>query len=181
MDEILGFVLRCVGRFFAEVVAAGIWHAFLAVVDFFERVFRKLFGKNPSKKKKTWRRERGDAGEKFAADFLKKQCGMKILCRNFRAGKDEIDLVARDGETLVFVEVKTRSEHDARGAVFAVDARKKQALRRAADAYLRDLRERPAATRLDVVEVYVCEADGEMRAVHHCGVSWRISPGRQFR
>ena len=173
MEEFIGFVLRCIGRFFAEVVAAGIWHGFLACVDFFERIFRKIFGKHSSKKKKTHRRERGDAGEKFAADFLKKQCGMQILCRNFRAGKDEIDLVARDGKTLVFVEVKTRSENDIRGAVFAVDARKKQALRRAADAYLRALRERPAETRLDVVEVYVCETDGEMRATHHHALNWR--------
>ena len=98
---------------------------------------------------------------------------MKILCRNFCAGKDEIDLVALDGETLVFVEVKTRSENDLRGAVFAVGARKKTALRRAADAYLCGLRERPKATRLDVVEVYVRESDGAMRAVHHRALSWR--------
>lgn len=120
----------------------------------------------------TVRRERGNAGEKFASDFLRRVCGMKILCRNFYAGRDEIDIVARDGDVLVFVEVKTRSERDRRGAVFAVDARKRKALRRAAGAYLRGLRERPSETRLDVVEVYVRECDGEMNAVHHRALAW---------
>ena len=173
MDEFVGWVIRCVGRFFAEVVVAGLYHGFLAIVDLFARAFRKIFGGKVESKKKTWQRERGDAGEKFAADFLRKSCGMKILCRNFRVGKDEIDLVARDGKTLVFIEVKTRSENDTRGAVFAVDTRKKTALRRAASAYLRGLRERPDSTRLDVVEVYVSESSGEMRAVLHRAVSWR--------
>ena len=148
-------------RFFAR--AAGLLGRLSAAA-------RRLF---PRKRAKTFRRERGDAGEQFAADFWKKRRGMKILRRNFRAGKDEIDIVARDGETLVFVEVKTRAEGDPRGAVFAVDARKRRALRRAADAFLGAMRERPRASRLDVVEVYVSEADGSMRAVHHRALSWR--------
>lgn len=172
MEEFIGWVTRSIGRFFSEVVATGIRHSLLAIVDLFVCAFRKTFGKKKTSEKRTWQRERGDAGEKFAADFLRKSCGMKILCRNFRVGKDEIDLVARDGKTLVFIEVKTRSENDSRGAVFAVDARKKTALRRAANAYLRGLRERPDSTRLDVVEVYVRESSGEMRAVLHCAQSW---------
>lgn len=173
MDEIIEAVLRFIGRFFAEIFVEGIWRGGRSSVGFIGRIFRKIFKKNVPEKKKTRQRERGDAGEKFAADFLKKQCGMKILCRNFCAGKDEIDLIARDGETLVFVEVKTRSENDLHGAVFAVNARKKTALRRAANAYLRGCTQRPPATRLDVVEVYVRESDGLMRAVHHRAMSWR--------
>lgn len=96
---------------------------------------------------------------------------MKILCRNFTAGKDEIDLVARDGETLVFVEVKTRSESDLHGAVFAVDARKRQALKRATEAYLHALKARPAAVRFDVVEVYVGAEKSAFRVVHHRALS----------
>lgn len=142
-------------------------------MNFFEKILAAFLRRGSASAEKTARRERGDAGEKFAAEFLKKERGMKILCRNFRAGRDEIDLVAEDAGTLVFVEVKTRSENDPRGAVFAVDARKRRALRRAADAYLRALRERPPASRLDVVEVYVREADGAMRAVHHRALPWR--------
>lgn len=139
-----------------------------------EKIIEFCLGKRvPVQKKKTARRERGDAGEKFAADFLRKECGMKILCRNFCAGRDEIDIVARERDVLVFVEVKTRSESNRHGAVYAVDSRKRHALSRAANAYLRGLRERPAATRLDVVEVYVSESDGTMRAVHHRALPWR--------
>lgn len=138
---------------------------------------------------KTEKRLRGDAGERLAAEFLRKQCGMKILYRNFRAGRDEIDIIARDGNTLVFAEVKTRSERDTHGAIYAVDARKRRALHRAAAAYMRLLRERPSETRLDAVEVYLPdERDagtrragavppdshfiGEARLVHHRALSW---------
>src|SRR5450755_3599938 len=55
---------------------------------------------------------RGKAGVKLAARFLRKQ-GYKILHRNFRGRSGgEIDIVCRDGDTLVFVEVKTRSSED---------------------------------------------------------------------
>lgn len=137
---------------------------------FFDAIFRR--GERSGAEKKTWRRERGDVGEKFAADFLKKERGMKILCRNYRAGRDEIDIVALDAGTLAIVEVKTRSENDAHGAVFAVDARKKHALRRAANEFLHELGVR-MPMRLDVVEVYVRERDGAMRAVHHQALSWK--------
>lgn len=54
------------------------------------------------------RQHLGQKGEKIAHLFLKKQ-GYKIITVNFRTKSGEIDLIARDGETLVFVEVKTRS------------------------------------------------------------------------
>jgi len=50
----------------------------------------------------------GDRGENVAARFLRNQ-GYKIICRNFRCNLGEIDIVARDGRTLVFCEVKTRT------------------------------------------------------------------------
>ncbi len=170
-------VFRFVAEFLYEVVGRFPLRVARRVSDFFAKKFarakRLLFRRGNAK---TRLRERGDAGEKFAAEFLKKECGMKILCRNFRAGRDELDIAARDGETLVFVEVKTRAETDAHGAVYAVDARKRAALKRAADAYLRELRERPRAVRLDVVEVYVGVGEnGEetMRAAHHRALPWR--------
>lgn len=54
-----------------------------------------------------WNRWFGDRGERVAAKYLKRK-GMRILCRNYRVPRGEIDLIARDGGTLVFVEVKTR-------------------------------------------------------------------------
>lgn len=53
----------------------------------------------------------GDRGENLAARYLRER-GYKILLRNFRCPLGEIDIVARDGRTLVFVEVKTRTEDD---------------------------------------------------------------------
>lgn len=53
----------------------------------------------------------GDRGENLAARHLRDE-GLKILERNFRSPVGEIDIIARDGDTLVFVEVKTRSYDD---------------------------------------------------------------------
>jgi putative endonuclease len=53
----------------------------------------------------------GDRGENLASRYLRER-GYRILIRNFRCPLGEIDIVARDGRTLVFVEVKTRAEDD---------------------------------------------------------------------
>lgn len=99
----------------------------------------------------------GARGERLAAARLKK-LGLKIVARNWRSPRDqrdEIDLVCLDAEALVFVEVKTRTTGALVPGFFAVDRRKKVALRRAADAYLRALKpaDRPRTFRFDVVEV----------------------------
>ncbi|HEX3729589.1 MAG TPA: YraN family protein [Opitutaceae bacterium] len=97
----------------------------------------------------------GAAGEAAAADFLRGR-GFAVLERNWRNPADrreEIDLVCREDGILVFVEVKARA-HGARvPGYFAVDRRKRRALRRAIGAYLRLLPRRPRTHRLDVVEV----------------------------
>jgi putative endonuclease len=99
----------------------------------------------------------GTAGERRAEKFLK-QLGYRVIARNWRNPsdrRDELDLVCRDGEVLVFVEVKTRSSIALVSGYYAIDRRKKKALRRAADAYLKCLApgQRPRTFRLDVVEV----------------------------
>lgn len=98
----------------------------------------------------------GAQGERLAAEWLRRERGFAIVARNWRSPRDrrdEIDLVARDGEVLVFVEVKTRAAGALVPGVHAVDARKKRVLRRAAEAYLAGLPQRPLTYRLDVVEV----------------------------
>jgi putative endonuclease len=92
-------------------------------------------------------------GEARAADYLKSQ-GLKILGRRVRLdARDEIDLLVRDGQSLVFVEVKTRRSEEFGRPLRAVDRRKRHALCRAALRYLRRLEEQPPAFRFDVVEV----------------------------
>jgi putative endonuclease len=97
----------------------------------------------------------GDQGERCAAAFLTK-AGYVVLARNWRSPRDrrdEIDLVCRDGEVVVFVEVKTRDAGALVQGYFAVDKRKKKVVRRAASAYLRLVRPAPRTYRFDVVEV----------------------------
>lgn len=87
--------------------------------------------------------------------FLRREKGFRVIARNWRSGKDEIDLVCWDGAVLVFVEVKTRAADTLVPGYFAVDKRKKEALRRVFDQYLKQLWRKPASFRFDIVEVSV--------------------------
>ncbi|MDR0353254.1 MAG: YraN family protein [Opitutaceae bacterium] len=116
----------------------------------------------------TERQRHGAEGERAAAKFLRRARGMKIVARNWRSPRDrrdEIDLVCRDGETLVFVEVKTRAAGALTQGADAVDARKKKVLRRAVSVYLWSLGGAARATRFDVVEVERFP-DGRMEVRH---------------
>jgi putative endonuclease len=105
----------------------------------------------------------GARGEQAAAEFLRRRKGFVVVTRNWRNPRDrrdELDLVCRDGDALVFVEVKTRAAGALVPGYHAVDRRKKRVLRRAGEAYLRGLPARPATFRLDVVEVVFPAAAG---------------------
>ena len=108
--------------------------------------------------------ERGVLGEKAAREFLKGQ-GLKFLTANFSCPRGEIDLIFRDEDCLVFVEVKTRSEGGWTRPSRAVDHRKRLALARTANEYLRLLENSQVAYRFDVVEVLLKE--GEVSEVRH--------------
>lgn len=95
----------------------------------------------------------GRWGERQAEQFLR-QKGYRILGRRVRLGRrDELDLVARDGDVLVFVEVKTRESEAFGRPAAAVDAAKRHVLSRAAVHYLKTIRCPPVCFRFDVVEV----------------------------
>lgn len=100
----------------------------------------------------------GRWGEEVAAEWLRRERGFEIIARNWRNPRNrraEIDLVARDGAVLVFVEVKTRIEGRLVSGRHAVNRRKRLALRRACDGYLLALppARRPGTFRFDLVEV----------------------------
>ncbi len=98
----------------------------------------------------------GARGEQAAAEYLKARQGYAIVTRNWRSPRDrrdEIDLVCRDGDVLVFVEVKARTEGALVSGYQAIDERKKRALRRAVHAYLGGLEAPPRTFRFDVAEV----------------------------
>lgn len=107
---------------------------------------------------------RGTLGEAAAKKQLKK-LGLKFLVANFKSKRGEIDLIFRDGEALVFVEVKTRSSEEWTRPAAAVDARKRRLLSLTALDYLKLLKNPPVKFRFDIVEVLL--ADGEVREVRH--------------
>ena len=102
------------------------------------------------------RRQLGDAGEDLAAAALKKQ-GYKILERNYVAPLGEIDLIARQGKTYVFIEVKTRKNDRFGAPQEAVNPAKQHKLRRLADYYLKQKRLGEVAVRFDVVGITMGE------------------------
>ena len=107
---------------------------------------------------------RGELGERAAETHLKAQ-GLKFLARNFRSARGEIDLVFRERDCLVFIEVKTRSSEGWTRPAAAVDARKRRLLSQTALDYLKLLKNPPVKFRFDIVEVLL--ADGEVREIRH--------------
>jgi putative endonuclease len=99
----------------------------------------------------------GEYGEKLAARFLRSR-GFKILYRNFRGRQGgEIDLVCRERDTLVFVEVKTRTREDFGRPLEAVTREKQRRISLGGLAWLRLLGDPDILFRFDVVEVIIAE------------------------
>jgi len=94
----------------------------------------------------------GRRGERAAEKHLRR-VGYRIVARNFRAAGAEIDLVAMDGDTLVFVEVKTRRSRDAGAPEEAVDERKQKRMRRAAEIFATRYRADEVEMRFDIIAV----------------------------
>ena len=90
----------------------------------------------------------GDAEERAAAYLAGR--GLAIVARNFRTRLGEIDLVAREGEVLVFVEVRLRSSAGFGGALESITPRKQRRIAAAAESFLRGFRQ-PPRCRFDVV------------------------------
>ena len=84
----------------------------------------------------------GVGAEAMAAAFLEKR-GLKIVARNYRCRLGEIDLVARDGATTVFVEVRRRASSAFGGAAASITSAKRLKLLKAARHYLSRLRAMP--------------------------------------
>jgi len=92
----------------------------------------------------------GKIGEAAAAEYLK-NLGYKILARNFRTRWGEIDIIARDGDCLVFAEVKTRADEHYGAPEEAVTRAKQEHLVKAAQIYLSQARQAHALWRIDVL------------------------------
>jgi putative endonuclease len=94
----------------------------------------------------------GQKAEGMAARYLKR-CGYKIVARNHRTRSGEIDIIAREGETLVFVEVKARTSSRYGSAKAAVTPHKQRQVSKVALAYLQMTDQSHVKARFDVVTV----------------------------
>ena len=107
--------------------------------------------------------ELGKQGEQFAINHLRSQ-GFKILEQNWRFGKNEIDVIARDGDYLVIVEVKTRSSSYSGEPELFVTRQKQKILIRGANAYIKwhkiDLE-----TRFDIVAIIATQEGMEINHI----------------
>lgn len=105
--------------------------------------------------------ETGARGER-AAFFWMRRHGYIVVARGWRSARarGDLDLVAWQGETLCFIEVKTRTTRAVAPAQLAVDREKRRVLRRLARHYIRQLPDRDVPTRFDVLSIYF-EADKE--------------------
>jgi putative endonuclease len=120
--------------------------------------WRSRFSISPTKSKPAHLR-RGAHGEKLACRFLRRR-GYKILYRNFRGRRGgEIDIVCRDRDTLVFVEVKTRTGEEFGRPIETVHADQRERISRGGLAWLRLLDNPDIVFRFDVVEVVLDEEE----------------------
>jgi putative endonuclease len=103
-------------------------------------------------------KEKGDWGEDQASDFLKAK-GYKIIDRNWRYKKCELDIIATDSETLVFIEVRTRKDIGYGTGYQSVGKGKRRILARGCNAYLMQLKKKPDVYRFDIIEVMLSKSD----------------------
>jgi putative endonuclease len=103
----------------------------------------------------------GQRGEELAADRLQAE-GYLIVARNWRCSRGEIDIIAKDGETLVFLEVKTRRSGRYGTPAEAVDTRKQEKVRQLARTFMYEERKTAPQYRFDVVTV---DGDGNVTII----------------
>ncbi len=116
--------------------------------------------------------QRGVLGERAAKKYLQKR-GLKFLCANFRSARGELDLVFREKDCLVFVEVKTRSSEDWARPAAAVNAHKRKLLSQCALDYLQLLKNPELKIRFDIVEVLL--NDGAVHEIRHLPNTFQMS------
>ena len=117
-----------------------------------------MWGKRLSPKQ-----QQGRAGEQAALAYLRRQ-GLKLVEANFSCGGGEIDLIMRDGDTLVFVEVRERADADHGGAAASIGPMKVRRIVHAAETYLQRFDEVPAC-RIDVIAIDAGHLDWLQNAI----------------
>lgn len=135
------------------------------VVNLIGRIRSYFFDiRTPGLPEESTRSERGRFGEDLAAEHCRRELGYRIIVQNWSYRRDEIDLICQNGEVLVFIEVRSRSEDALISGYHSVDRHKKKKLRRACCRYLRRLKEPPKHFRFDIIDVSICKnGKGDVR------------------
>ena len=134
-------------------------------VNIFHRIRESLWGMRDRRLPgESTRAQRGTFGENLAADHCRRVLGYRQIVRNWRYKRDELDLICQDGEVLVFVEVRARSESALVSGFYSIGRHKKEVLRRGCGNYLKQLKNPPKHFRFDIIDVSICKGGrGEVR------------------
>jgi len=106
----------------------------------------------------------GKRGETLAISFLKKN-GYRIIESNFRCRYGEIDIIAQDGKTVAFIEVKTKTSNRFGSPTQAVDSRKQRQVSKTALAYISQKRLTNYSARFDVVGINIKGSNSEIELI----------------
>jgi putative endonuclease len=106
----------------------------------------------------------GSYGEELALKKIKK-LGYKKIIRNYRCPLGEVDLVARDGDCLVFIEIKTRKGKSLAYAKEAVDARKRRQLSKVALSYMKSNQCNDVKARFDVIAITIDQGQTNIEVI----------------
>ena len=112
------------------------------------------------------KQEIGKKGETVAVHYLKKQ-GYRIIEQNYRSKAGEIDIIAREKQSLVFVEVKTRSSRSFGSPKWAITPKKQKAISMAALYYLKMTNQNNVDARFDVVSILLQGEDTQIELVRN--------------
>ncbi|MBA4367950.1 MAG: YraN family protein [Desulfobacterium sp.] len=102
------------------------------------------------------KQQHGEKGESIAVEQLKKN-GYKIIERNYRTKMGEIDIIAKDGDVIVFIEVKARQTTSYGNPKYAVTSTKQKKIARTAQVYLKSTNQLDKRARFDVVAIHLKE------------------------
>ncbi|MDY7034734.1 MAG: YraN family protein [Thermodesulfobacteriota bacterium] len=108
----------------------------------------------------------GKLGEELALKKIKR-LGYKCITRNYRCSMGEVDIIARDGDCLVFVEIKTRKGKSLRYAKEAINERKKRQISRVALAYMKANNCCDVKSRFDVVAINLNQGNERIEVIQN--------------
>ena len=133
-------------------------------MSIFDKVCELFYGRPKKLASNSTRAERGQYGEDLAVDYCKRTLGFKVIARNWRHKRDELDIVCLDAGVLVFVEVRARAVSALVGGYHSIDTHKKRVLQRGSKAYINQLQNPPKHVRFDVIDVSLSdEGEGDIR------------------